>query len=237
MDKKKIFVIWVVIVVMISAFQGYVYGLLEEECMVLSTQEKQIFNKQFDIYEGEKVAGSSVKTLIETIIASNNNNYDKINKFVGINFLVDSDIEDEISDDLCPAYYDVLFTQEQIKTFANSASKLKKNISTAKNYAVSMYIRPETGLISEVTIIESGLDEKLVEEYENKINERHEKIKQEYQRYIEEEERKAKLEEFTKYYTSFIAIATAIIVLIVIFILIKKHNKKKKTIIKFRGLY
>jgi len=123
-------------------------GTIDEGLSQMSQQEKQIFNRQFTSYEGETVKGSTVKGLIETIVASNNNNSDKVNREVTITTSI---IDDDGLDASDLANYDGTST-DVIQAFTQAASKLKNKINTGNTYTVTVDTNAKTGLVKNVNI-------------------------------------------------------------------------------------
>lgn len=108
----------------------------------MSTQEIEMFNSQFESYEGTAVKGTSVKTLIQTII-SVNKQYEDEGIFVSVDA---SEISGFDSSELESACMD-----EDVDTAATELSTLNTKITAAKNYEVS-FSKDSDGRINEITI-------------------------------------------------------------------------------------
>ena len=98
----------------------------------MSEQEIQTFNAKFTPYEGTNISGSRAKTLIQTIIASNQSNPDKIVK-------VTYTSKDSTSSANCTDTSDTA-----------KLSNVSADISTGKNYSITFSYT--NSLVSTVTI-------------------------------------------------------------------------------------
>ena len=135
-------------------------GTIDESLTQMNQQERQVFNRQFQGYEGAAVNGSNVKSLIEQIVASNNSNVGKSNRQISIAFTLKSAPATITATDLTLYEEGDQITTDgtaaKIKTFSSVASKLKNAINTGSKYEVTMDINPYTGLIYLVNITEEG---------------------------------------------------------------------------------
>lgn len=77
----------VLIVILLIGIGMLIYskstGVVDTAASTMNTQEIQMFNSQFSVYEGEQEIGS-VKSLIQGIIANNATHKNDANKVVGI---------------------------------------------------------------------------------------------------------------------------------------------------------
>lgn len=106
---------------------------IDEGISQMSTQQKDMFNKQFTIYEGPKVTGNSVRSLIQNIISSNNTNQDIDGKIVSIDGIKS-------------------INAASGSLQANEMSLFKTEINTGATYKVVMSYNDKTGLVTKVTI-------------------------------------------------------------------------------------
>lgn len=113
----------------------------------MDQQAKQMFNNQFQSYEGTR-SGTQVKALISAIVASNNEYYETEGKTVKIEF-------DGITGSSLTATSPIEIdenTADAADEFAVSAANLRVNINNGAKYDVTLTTTAATGLISSVKI-------------------------------------------------------------------------------------
>ena len=137
-------------------------GAIDESLTQMDQQQRQTFNRQFSAYEGSNVSGSQVKSLIDQIVASNNNNVDKANRQISIAIsgitVTSKSATSKYSETNLKLYEgeipNLTFndTAAAINNFATSASYLKNAINTGLTYEVIIETNPSTGLVYLVNI-------------------------------------------------------------------------------------
>lgn len=100
----------------------------------LTAQEKAVFNSQIENYIGNDMSGSETRSLLDTIIALNENNSDRTDMAVAVS--VDG-IKVELEDD------DITTLNEEIE-------ELRERINTTDNYSIKATYK--SGVITTVTI-------------------------------------------------------------------------------------
>lgn len=86
------------------------------EPTTLSEQEKAIFNSQFDVYDGSGKSGSEVKTLLDTVIASNEEYEDQQDLIISITF-DETETSSEDVDDLNKEIEELIDTVDTTSTY------------------------------------------------------------------------------------------------------------------------
>lgn len=129
---------------------GRAQGMFDRASTSMNQQEKQLFNAQFQSYEGRQ-SGTQVKALITQIIASNNQYYEKEGETVTIEF------EGITSSSLTAASPIKIEepTAEAADQFSTQAANLRININTGAKYDVTLVTAAATGLINTIKIVKA----------------------------------------------------------------------------------
>lgn len=110
-------------------------GTISEAVSQMSSQEKDMFNQQFEQYAGSRVNGSNVRALLQKIRNNNNQNSDTPDKQVSVTGAVSSTKESDVQ---------VIKGEDITK------------IVTAATYKVVADDTNNDGLIDKVTITKNG---------------------------------------------------------------------------------
>ena len=105
-----------------------IQGTLDEGIQQMSSQEKQMFNSQFTQSSGNRVNGSTVKSLLNTVNSNNTTNKEIAGKVVKVTGVVSTDSNNQIS------------------------STSINNLNTARNYKVLCTDTDNDGLIDNIAI-------------------------------------------------------------------------------------
>lgn len=102
-------------------------GTISEAVSQMSSQEKDMFNQQFEQYSGSRVNGSNVRALLQKVRNNNNTNFDTPDKQVEV----------------------VIGSENSTKTIESSHINA---INTAATYNVKCDDNNKDGLIEKITI-------------------------------------------------------------------------------------
>ena len=143
----------VIIVVPILIFAIQMYNDSNNTCMenssIISAQEVQSYNEQFERYEGEAVKGTTVKAMINTV--RNRNNATRTDPSKMVQLIPDSDIAVDISASIFSA-----------DPNEGDYAIIAGNIKAGKQYLVQCGYDPETGFVTSIAF--KSIENNIVEQ-------------------------------------------------------------------------
>ena len=119
---------------------------IDEGVAKMSSQEKQIFNAKFEMYEGRQ-HGTQVRALIGEIITNNNENFEIDGKVIAVEF-------DNISGANLKATSPIELqeqTEDAVEEMSRQLVNLRTNINTGGRYDITLNY-PASGLINRILI-------------------------------------------------------------------------------------
>lgn len=119
-------------------------GTVSEAISQMSSQEKDMFNQQFQQYSGSRVNGSNVRALLQKVNNNNNTNVDTPDKQVVVKSSVSEGGDGKVVDGLATDT-----TKEKSIT-----STVINKINTAGTYIVECDDSNKDGLIDNINIIQ-----------------------------------------------------------------------------------
>ncbi len=149
----------ILISILLIAISMYIYnsaqGTINNAASKMSEQEKQVYNSAVLSYIGDNKKGVDVKSLLDAIIASNNNNAGDAGKFISVQAV---DFKNEKQD----VTGVILGTEDEsglvdnnddvVNGWSDKMSQLKSCVNMGKRYNITPTY--STGLIVKVVITE-----------------------------------------------------------------------------------
>lgn len=156
----------ILISILLIAISMYIYnsasGTINNAASKMSEQEKSVYNSSVSSYIGTGKKGVDVKSLLDAIIASNNNNAGDSGKFISVKTEEFADDEDKDVVNI------VLGTEEEaglvdnddstVNDWSDKMSRLKSAVNMGKRYDITA--KYSSGLVTMVTIKELKADKK-----------------------------------------------------------------------------
>ena len=152
----------ILISILLIAISMYIYnsaqGTIQNAGDKMSEQEKSVYNSAVSSYIGTNKKGVDVRSMIDAIIASNNNNVGQAGKFIQITCTDWDDGGDEYNSRQGKLEGGTdENTEENLDTEAEEMSALKSFVNMGKRYdIVASYA---SGLIIEVEVQQLGEDD------------------------------------------------------------------------------
>lgn len=123
-------------------------GSINQGIASMNQQEKDAFNDQFTRYEGTKVKGANVRTLLQSLSSSNSENQDIPEKCVGVDLKITSTTASDFS---------YAANTKWTSTQLNSLSTVRAKVNSSATYTVVCEYNDKYGLVSLVKVTANGV--------------------------------------------------------------------------------